>query len=244
MRSASVGSARVCDVLVGIGNADPGLDRLARIPRDGCEIAPLGFRGCRPRHGYRTVPGNGPIRRCGGQPVELLEPADEAAIDDRDAVDEQQIGEPKGTGFLIEDRQVVVGMSRVVRPQREPPATQIKIELVGNQHRRHHDLGAIRFIAEGAAQPADVIVAALGKGARQFGVPDKIGAVVAEGRGPEDMVGMDVGQNHISDRLIRTRADRCAQPASLREAAAGVDDCHGLIANDKADIGDRVFVCG
>src|SRR5438270_2508554 len=76
---------RVCDLPVGVGNADPGLDRRARIMRDGCEVAPLGFCGCRPRHGYRTMPGNGPIRRYGSQLLELLEPADEAAVDDRDA---------------------------------------------------------------------------------------------------------------------------------------------------------------
>ena len=93
-------------------------------------------------------------------------------------------------------------------------------------------------------QPAEVIVAALGKGARQFGMPDEIGVVVAEGGGPEDVVGMDVGQDHISDRPIRAGADRCAQRASLREAAAGVDDRHGLIADDEADIGDRVLVRG
>src|SRR5438105_5651380 len=116
---------RVCDLPIGVGNADPGLDRGARIMRDGFEIAPLRFCCCRPRDGYRTVPGNGPIRRYGCQFVESLQPADEAAIDDRNAIYEQQIREPKGTAILIKDRQIVVGMSRAVRPQSEKPATQI-----------------------------------------------------------------------------------------------------------------------
>src|SRR5205085_4277901 len=106
---------RVCDLPVGIGNADPGLDRCARIMRNGCEIAAFGFRPCRPGYEYRTMPRNGSVRRYGGQLVELLEPTDEAAIDDRDALDEQQIGEPKGSSFLIEYCHVVVGMSRPAR---------------------------------------------------------------------------------------------------------------------------------
>ena len=134
-------------------------------------------------------------------------------------------------------------MSRPVRPQGETPAAQIEIERVGNENRRRHDLGAARLLTEGVLQPAEVIVAALRKGARQFGMPDKIGVVVAEGSRPEDMVGMDVSQDHIADRPICLGADRCAQRAALREASAGVDDRHGLIADDKADIGDRIRIC-
>jgi hypothetical protein len=58
------------------------------------------------------------------------------------------------------------------------------------------------------------------------------------------VVGVDVGQDNITDRPIRAGADRRSQRASFREAAAGIDDRDGLIADDEADIGDRVLVRG
>ena len=133
-------------------------------------------------------------------------------------------------------------MSRAVRPQCEAPAAQIEFEPVGNQNRRQHDLGTGCVVAEGALQPAEVVIAALGEGARQLGMPDEIGVIFAKRGRPEDVVGMDVGQDHIADRPIGTRADRGAQRAALLEAAAGIDDRYRSGPDDEADIGDRVVV--
>src|SRR5882757_9512240 len=103
--------------------------------------------------------GNSPIRRDGGQLPELLEPADKAAVDDRNAIDKQQIGEPKRSCALVEDRQIVVGVSRAMGTHQEVPAAQIKVEAVGNEKRRRHAFAASRLVAESAAQPAQIIFA-------------------------------------------------------------------------------------
>src|SRR5207244_10372326 len=132
--------------------------------------------------------------------------------------------------------------SRAVRPQYEAPAAKIEFEPVGNQNRRQHCLGTGCVVAKGAAQPAKVVVAALGEGARQLGMTDEIGVILAEGGSPEDVVRMDMGQDHIADRPVRAGADRRAQRAALLEAAAGIDDRYGSATDDEADIGDRVLV--
>ena len=94
--------------------------------------------------------GNRPVSRDRSQLLKLPEPSDEAAVDDRNALDKQQIGQPKGSRVLVEDRQIVVGMGRAVRPQDESPTAQIEIEPALNEHCRRHDLGAARRLAESA----------------------------------------------------------------------------------------------
>ncbi len=107
----------------------PAFDRRPRLARQGFEIAPLGLGGG-PGHATDTgpCPGNRPVGRDRGHAVELLEPADETAVDDRNAVDEQQIGKPERSRLLVVDRQIVVGMRRAVRLHDEPPSAEIEVE--------------------------------------------------------------------------------------------------------------------
>ena len=71
---------------------------------------------------------------------------------------------------------------------------------------------------------------------------DKVGVVAAKSRRPEDMVGVNVGEDHISDRLFSTDPDCCSQRFSLGITPAGVDHRHRLVAEDEADIRDPVLV--
>ena len=73
-------------------------------------------------------------------------------------------------------------------------------------------------------------------------MPDKIGMVVAESCGTEDVVGMDVGQDHISDRPISERPDRGAQLATLSSAAARIYHRHGVVSENGADICNRIAI--
>ena len=73
-------------------------------------------------------------------------------------------------------------------------------------------------------------------------MPDKIGMVVAESCGTEDVVGMDVGQDHISDRPIGECPDRGAQLATLSSAAARIYHRHGVVSENEADIGNRIAI--
>ena len=71
---------------------------------------------------------------------------------------------------------------------------------------------------------------------------NEIGMVVAENRSTEDVVGMDVGQDHISDRPIGERPDRGAQLATLSSAAARIDHRHRVVSENEADVGDRIVI--
>src|SRR6516225_11086080 len=146
--------------------------------------------------------GNGAIGRDRRHLAKLLEPADEAPVDDRDTVDKEQVREPKGARLLVENRQIVVGVGRAMRPQCETPSAQVEIEPGGNKDGRRYHLAALCLIAESLAKSPQVIVASLREGARQFDMANEIGMVVAESCGTEDVVGMDVSQDHISDRPI------------------------------------------
>ena len=129
-----------------------------------------------------------------------------------------------------------------MRPHDQPAASEIEFEPAGHQDVGRHDLGAVCIIAEGFMQPAQIIVAALGQCARQLGMADEIGMIVAERGGPENMIGMDVGHDHIADRQPGSRTDRRAQLGSLAIAAAGIDHRDGIVSDDKSDIGDLVVV--
>src|SRR5271155_3098393 len=121
--------------------------------------------------------GDGAVGRDRRPRAKLLEPADEAPVDDRDTVDKEQIREPKGARLLVENRQIIVSVGRAMRPQRETPSAQVEIEPVGNQNRRRDPFAAFRLIAESLAKSPQVIVAALRERAAQFGMPDEIGMV-------------------------------------------------------------------
>jgi hypothetical protein len=129
-----------------------------------------------------------------------------------------------------------------MRPQCETPSAQVEIEPGGNKDGRRYHLAALCLIAESLAKSPQVIVAALRERAGQFGMPDKIGTVVAESCGTEDVVGMDVGQDHISDRPISERPDRGAQLATLSSAAARIYHRHGVVSENEADIGNRIAI--
>ena len=92
-------------------------------------------------------------------------------------------------------------------------------------------------------QSAKIISAALGKSAGQLGMADEIGMVVAKRGGAKDMVGMDVGHDHIADRQLGARADRRAKLGPFAIAPAWVDHRDGIVSDDKTDIGDLVVIC-
>lgn len=77
---------------------------------------------------------------------------------------------------------------------------------------------------------------------RQFGVTDKRGRIVLEGRRAKDVIGMNVRQHHITDRQLGPRANREAQAAAVMQAAAGIDHRHRIATDDETEVGDGVEV--
>src|SRR5262249_33881516 len=97
--------------------ADDGTDLVAQ---EG-EIALLGAERVGPRGACGTVAGHDAARRQAAQLVEQREPAEEAAVERRHAIDEQQVAGPERTRLPVEDAQVVVGMSWRMGADRQHP---------------------------------------------------------------------------------------------------------------------------
>ena len=90
-----------------------------------------------------------------------------------------------------------------------------------------------------------VIVAAGGDVRRQAGaMADENRMVRQEGYGAEAVVGMGMGEDHVADRQPGGRLDGGAQADAIGEAATGIDDGDGALANDEADIGDAIEIGG
>ncbi len=84
--------------------------------------------------------------------------------------------------------------------------------------------------------------AARGERLPEIAVPDKDRLVRKESAGAENMVRMDVAKQHVAYRSWGRGADGGAHRKTIGEAAAGVSDQDGIVANDKADIGNGVLV--
>ena len=79
--------------------------------------------------------------------------------------------------------------------------------------------------------------------ARQIFVADESRAGLDEGAIAENVIGMRVGVDDIADRLLRPLAQSGEKGAPFDEAAARVDHRDGVVADDRAEIGDvaRIF---
>src|SRR6516165_3862883 len=72
---------------------------------------------------------------------------------------------------------------------------------------------------------------------------DEIGMVVAKGSGAENMIGMDMGQDHIPDRTVGARLDCRMQFVSLFGTPARIDHRYSVVSDNEADIGDLICIC-
>ena len=72
--------------------------------------------------------GSGRFGRNGS--LKLHEPAEEAAVNHRNAVDEKKVGEPKSLRVFIKNRQIGVGVSWAVCFHDQPSLSEIKFEPV------------------------------------------------------------------------------------------------------------------
>ena len=72
---------------------------------------------------------------------------------------------------------------------------------------------------------------------------DEGGIILLEGGIPKHVVGMHVGIDDVADGFVCDGLDSVTQTAPNQSAAAGIDDCHGVFADDYAEIRNisRVF---
>ena len=91
---------------------------------------------------------------------------------------------------------------------------------------------------ENLHQSLAVVVPARIQRGPQAMMPEEFRLVPDEGGGPETMIGMDMRQDHVPDRLSGPLPDPRPQPVSVRQAAAGIGDENAVSASDEPDIGD------
>ena len=71
---------------------------------------------------------------------------------------------------------------------------------------------------------------------------DKDGVVLRESRIAEEMVGMNVRVNDVTNRLRRYLAERSEETRALARAAAGVDHGDRVVADNKPNIGGVALI--
>ena len=108
----------------------------------------------------------------------------------------------------------------------------------------HHHPRARLQLAHVRLCPLQVVVAPPGEGVREVGVADDLGLVLREGGGAQDVVRVDMRQNHIGNRLVRHLADGGPQGQPLFQRPAGVDHGHPLGPDHEPQIGDMAAVGG
>ena len=142
----------------------------------------------------------------------------------------------------VHQAEVVVGMRRPMRPQRQHPAAEVEVEPVLHQPGRGQRGAAGGGLAHLAVQHAAVELAALRQGGGQLRMADDLGAAIGEGGRAHDVVGMDMGEDEVADRQRRRRFDGLPQQPAMRQAAARVDHRDRIAADDEAGIGQRVEI--
>jgi hypothetical protein len=153
--------------------------------------------------------------------------------------DENEVACEKGLCSRIEHGQVAIRMRRRPSLQFESPSSEIKRQTIGDgQSRRNESHLVDEFVANNPAKRLEIEFAAHRQGSRKITVADKGRAEPIERRVAEHVIRMHMRIDDIEDRLVGAGADGGKQPLANRQAAAGVDDGHSLVADHEADIGD------
>jgi hypothetical protein len=208
------------------------------------EIALERARGLGPGGADRAMPRHHPGRPPRPQRRQHVQPAEQAAVEHRHALHEQQVGEPERPGRGVERDEIVVGVRGRLGLEHQPAAAEAELEPVLDQQRRRHRPRALGERPEVLAQSVEVVGAARRERRRQLGVADERRVVLDERRVAEQVVGVDVARDHVADRPAGDLPDRLAQPCPGAQAAAAVDDRDRVGADDEADVGDRALVLG
>jgi len=125
----------------------------------------------------------------------------------------------------------------------QPAVAEVDLGRVGDRHCRvDHRSGPV--LAQEVDQALAVELAPRGERLGELGVTDEDRLVLYERPRPEDVIRVDMGQDHVGDRLLRALDDLGAQPLAVGEAAARFRDQHAVPADEEADIGDRIGVVG
>src|SRR5262247_3955255 len=218
-------------------------DQAPHVLGQALKIAPLRRERIRPR-GNRAMAGDHALRRQARQRIEHAQPAAQAAVKDRNVVEEHEVARQQGLRLLVEHREVGVGMGGRPRMENQPAPAEVENILAVDQPGGRDDFyPGHQVVAEDAAEIAQVERAARRQAAWQVLVADEDG-VAREGGIAEHVVGMGVRVDDVAHRLRGHAADGGGELATLGHAAAGVDHGDRRVADDEADIGDGAGIGG
>src|SRR5688572_20960758 len=75
-------------------------------------------------------------------------------------------------------------------------------------------------------------------------MPHELRLVLEESTGAEDVIGMNVRHEHVSDWQVGDLANSRTQPLTIFQTATRIHDRDTLASDDEADVRDRVEVLG
>ena len=154
---------------------------------------------------------------------------------------EYQVAGKKRSGGLVQHRKIIVGVRGAPGLEHEDPVAKIDPRLVLDDPRRRDDLDLChQFVAQHSSKGIEIELAASGECSREVLVADDHRAF--ESGVPEDVIGVGMGIDDVSNRLRRYRADGCKQAAPFAHAAAAVDHSHSVVADDESEVGDCALV--
>ena len=223
-------------------DAPAGRDLAPHVAQQRKQVPLLRVQGLGPGGGRRAVAGHHPRRRHEAQIGNHVEPSLEAAVHDRQPVDEQQIAGEQGPGAQVEDGQVVVGVRGSPGGQNENAAAEVDPGLVGDFNRRGDDAGPFERPADETLERIEVEGAAQRQRTGELAVSRERDAVFIESDAAEDMVGVRVGGDHVGNGPVGQRLDACAQAPTELGAAAGVDDRDRMRSDYHPRVADRTQV--
>ena len=133
-------------------------------------------------------------------------------------------------------------MRGAMRLNVELPAAEIDCGLSCNCPIRQD--GCAPISAQKIAHSCTVKFTSLRDGLRERSMADELRVVPCKCRAAQNVVGMDMRDDHIAYRQIGSGADGLAKREPVGKASTGVYDRDRLAANSEADIRDGILVGG
>src|SRR5438874_1068783 len=145
-----------------------------------------------------------------------------------------KIARKQGFCRFVEHSEIVVAVC--CRPCLQHKASRAEIEFhrAVNEQLRLNDAYRIDQLAtHDAAERIDIKWSACSQCPRQVFMTDKLCSIPHEGGVAEDVIGMAMRVDDVTDRLVGIGANGREQLQSLANAAPGVDDRDSIVADDE-----------
>src|SRR6202030_2500656 len=160
------------------------------------------------------MPRDGALSRNAGERSERRQPAAQAAIDDWDVPQKDEIAGKQRLSGLVQKREVIVRMGSAPRTKRQGAVAEIELGLTVDLLLRCNKLDVGQHVAHDASECVEVERSAHRECAWQIAMTDEYRTLPGKGGIAEHVIRMGMGVDYVADRLCGDGADRSEQPPS------------------------------